>query len=151
MPVEKLPSITELYADVITEAKKIKYDMINVNGGFSDGVTVQPGANAGVLSISVDIYGGGTSANHMYKVPKKIAEYQAAYLAARRVGDPASAELSTELQAYYKNLKKAISIEVVNLISQFDSQMKTVIDSAVTNLNKRYAEPVEEPPAKKMV
>lgn len=139
-----MSKLSSMYEQTILEARKIKYDMINVNGGFSDGVTVQPGANAGLLSISVDIYGGGTKASHVYKVPRKIAEYQSAYLAARRTGDPTSAVLSSELQSYYKNLKKAISLEVVALISQFDNQMKTVVDTAVANLNKRYAEQPEQ-------
>ncbi len=139
-----MAKLADIYGHVISEAKKIKYDMVNVNGGFSDGVNVQPGSNASVLSISVDIYGGGTKNSHLYKVPKKIADYQAAYIAAMKLGDPTSTALSAELEAYYKNLKKAISLEVVTLISQFDGQMKVVIDSAVANLNRRYSEPVSK-------
>lgn len=135
-------SLESLYEQALEEAqKRIKYDMVNVNGGFSDGVDIRPGTNAGLLAISVDIYGGGTKNSMMYNVPQKIAEYQAAYVEARRTGDSVAPDLNRELQSYYKNLKKAISIEAVRLISQFDQEMKVVVDKAVANMNKRYGTP----------
>ena len=123
--------------EVITEKKKIKYDMKNVNGGFSDGVEIRPGQHAGVMNISIDIYGGSTSTALAYPVPDRIKQLQTGFLAARRTGDPVDQALYGELEAYYENLRRAIALEVYQLMRQFDAQVGQVVSNAVNNYNQR--------------
>jgi len=118
--------------------KKIKYDMKNINGGFSDGVEIQPGEHSGIMNISVNIYGGNTKSAHPYQVPPSIKKLQAAYIAATQVGDPVSGNLKVQLEAYYTNLRRAISLEMVKLIQQFDAGASESISTAVQTINQKY-------------
>lgn len=120
------------------ESKKIRYDMVNINGGFSDGVEIKPGGDPTTMNISVNIFGGNQSNALRYNVPKQISDMQQAYIAARTTGDPVSSEIEVELESYYNNLRQAISLEVVNLMKSFDEQANTVISRAVANINKKY-------------
>ena len=118
--------------------KKIKYDMKNINGGFSDGVEIKPGEHAGVMDISVNIYGGSQGLAHAHQVPPSIQEIQKAFIAAQQTGDPIGAELRADLEAYYANLRRAISLEIVRLIQQFDAQANESIANAVAKINQKY-------------
>lgn len=127
--------LLDLYEE---KTKKVRYDMVNVNGGFSDGVEIKPGDNPSVMNVSVNIYGGSLQRSHPYNVPKSIADLQQAYIAAQQSGDPVSTQIKDQLEAYYNNLRRAISLEIVALLKSFDEQANAGITRAVTNLNKKY-------------
>lgn len=129
--------LTEEYRRLLRE-KKIRYDMKNVNGGFSGGVDIKPGQDPGVMNISINIYGGSQSIAHPYQVPQRIKELQEAYAAARQSGDPSSEEFKTELREYYNNLKRAISLYVVKSMQQFDEQASVAIQNAIQQINAKY-------------
>jgi hypothetical protein len=129
--------IAEEYRRLLRE-KKIKYDMQNVNGGFSGGVDIEPGQHAGVMNISVNIYGGSQSTAHAYEVPPRIKELQEAFIAARQKGDPVAGELHSELKEYYSNLKRAISLHVVKAMQIFDQQASSSIQAAIQSINAKY-------------
>ena len=129
--------IAEEYRKLLRE-KKIKYDMKNVNGGFSGGVDIKPGQTAGVMNVAVNIYGGSQSTAHAYEVPPKIKDIQEAFIAARQTGDPVAADLKTELNAYYNNLKRAISLHIVQAMQQFDAQANASIQTAIQQINAKY-------------
>lgn len=130
--------LTDAYIKLNEEAKKIRYDMTNINGGFSDGVEIKPGNSASVMNISVNIYGGSPKTSKPYAVPKSIADMQQAYIAAQQSGDPVSSDIRSELETYYNNLRTAISLEVVNIMKNFDAQARDAINRAVANMNKKY-------------
>lgn len=130
--------LVEAYRLLQEESKKIRYDMTNVNGGFSDGVEIKPGENSGVMNVSVNIYGGSPKTTHPYNVPPSIAQKQEAYIAARQTDDPSSAAFERELETYYTMLRQAISLEMVAIMKNFDEQAGLVISRAVANVNKKY-------------
>jgi hypothetical protein len=123
---------------LLEEKRKIKYDMKHINGGFSDGVEIKPGQHAGLMNISVDIYGGSNGLSHPHQVPQSIRELQEAYIAAAKTGNPSATDFKPELEAYYTNLKRAISFEIVRLIQQFDQGASTAIATAVQKINEKY-------------
>ena len=127
-------------SDFVNEnRKKIKYDMRNINGGFSDGVEIRPAQNdPAIMNITINIYGGSKNSFNAYKVPPRIQELQSAFLKTRQTGDPFAAEFKKELDAYYDNLKRAIGLEMVRLIQEFDAQAKDSIGRAIGKLNQRY-------------
>lgn len=131
--------LTEVYLSMLSE-KKIKYNMQNVNGGFSDGVSINVANHPGAVSVSVNVYGGGELNSVKFKVPSKIAEFQEAYISARRTGDQISNDLSTELNSYKSNLKKSIGLAIVKLMEKFDVDAKVAISDAVARVNNLYAE-----------
>lgn len=143
--------LSEEYQKLLTE-KKIKYDMINVNGGFSDGVEVDIYRNVGAMNVSVNIYGGGTLHSLKYHVPDRIKEYQDAMVAARQTGDPVGTEFSGEVEKYQSMIKKAVGLAMVSLIEKFDQDAKLAISAAISRVNKVYkagdAPPVESEPVK---
>jgi len=130
--------LCEEYKRQLNERKKIKYDMRNVNGGFSDGVEIKVGANAGVMDVSVDIYGGGNNLYHPFSVPPAIQKLQEAFLAAKRTGDPVASEIQNQLESYYANIRRAVSLEMVRLMQDFDKNAAGVITNAVQTINGRY-------------
>lgn len=135
--------LADTYRNLVTEKKKsnaVKYDMQNINGGFSNGVEIKPGSHAGVMDISVNIYGGNQKTAHPHQVPQSIQQLQEAYIAARKTGDPVASDIKIELEAYYTNLRKAISLEVIRLMQQFDTQAKESIAATVARINQRYQE-----------
>jgi hypothetical protein len=131
--------LVEEYRRILFE-KKIKYDMQNVNGGFSGGVDISPGQTSDVMNISIDIYGGNQTTSHPYKVPPRIKQIQQAFITARQTGDPVAGELKSELKEYYNNLRRAISLQIVRAMQQFDAQSKEAIAQAVQQINARYQE-----------
>ena len=132
--------LSETYRLLSEEAKKIRYDMVNINGGFSGGVEIKPGTTPANMNISINIFGGSQSNSIAYNVPKRISEMQQAYIAAQQTGDPVSGEIKTELETYYNNLRQAISLEIVALMKSFDAQAKEAVTRAVTNMNKKYGQ-----------
>tara|TARA_R110000822_G_scaffold128195_28_gene263970 strand:- start:7408 stop:7809 length:402 start_codon:yes stop_codon:yes gene_type:complete len=118
--------------------KKIRYDMKNISGGFSEGVDIMPGQHSGVMDISIDIYGGSKSTAHSYEVPPSIKQLQTAYIAATQKGDPVASDIKRQLEAYYTNLRRAISLHIVHLMQQFDSGANDAITSAVKKINSKY-------------
>jgi hypothetical protein len=124
------------------EKKKAKYDMQNVNGGFSmsNGVQASPGTgpDAGKLYVSVNLYGGGKPQQHAFPVPDRIRELLMATQAADQSLDPVEGDLRGELSEYYKALRKEITIAMIRLIRKFDAAAGQAIVQAVENLNRRY-------------
>lgn len=134
--------LSEEYKKIISERKKKKnsYSMKTVNGGFSDGVDIKPGANAGVMNIGIDIYGGSEGITHPHRVPPKIQQYQQAYLQARQTGDPMSEDFKVELERYYADLRNTISARFIQLLEQLDQNVSQVVANAVKEANSRYQE-----------
>lgn len=120
--------------------KAIRYDMHYVNGGYSDGVDIKPSSNVSNMDVTINIYGGNQGSKNMYAVPASIRELQEALLAARRIGDPVASDIRIELDDYYENLRRAISLEVVRLMKDFDANMKQRLDIIVQNINQKYAD-----------
>jgi len=130
-------NISEEYRKLLRE-KKIKYDMQNVNGGFSGGVDIAPGQTAAVMNVSVNIYGGSQDTVHAHQVPPRIQQMQEAFLAAKANGDPAAGEFQQELKEYYNNIKRAISLHVVKAMQAFDQQANASIQAAIQQINQKY-------------
>lgn len=128
------------YSNYLMErkSKKIKYDMQHVNGGFSDGVEIGIGSDASKVNVKIDIYGGSNNTVAPYPVPRSIRDLQDAYIAAKNQGDPVTPEIKSELESYYKNLRKAISLEVLELIKNFDKQVKESVDRTVSTYNSKF-------------
>ena len=137
--------ISETYKRMLLETKKIKYDMRNINGGFSGGVDIVPGEHAGVMDITINIYGGSKSRAHPYKVPPSIQQYQQAYLVAKQTGDPVSKAIRQSLRAYYDNLNTSISLEIVRLMREFDAGSNAAINKAVQTVNAMYMQGATQP------
>lgn len=140
--------------EILLNEKKIKYDLSSVNGGFSDGVDINVTKKVGTIGISVNIYGGGNLNYLSFKTPQSIVEYQDALIAAMRVGDPVTSELSVELNAYKKAMKKAVSLAMVNVLRKFDEDAKAAITAAVSEVHASYGqtrsdEPVDKKPKQK--
>ncbi len=138
--------LAEEYQKLLAE-KKIKYDMINVNGGFSDGVEVDIYRSVGAMNVSVNIYGGGTLHSLKYHVPPKIKEYQDAMVAARQTGDPVGTEFSGEVEKYQSMVKKAVNLAMVALIQKFDQDAKVAISASIARVNKVYKSTEDEAPS----
>ena len=141
-------NISEEYLKLLAE-KKVKYNMQNINGGFSDGVTINVSKQPGAVGVSVNIYGGGEPRQLRYAVPHKIKTYQDAYVAARRTGDVIGNDLSVELNTYKSNLKKAIGLSMVKLLEKFDIDAKAAIENAISRVNSLYTEESITPADKK--
>lgn len=109
-----------------------------VNGGFSDGVDIGIGQDASKVNIKIDIYGGSNNTSTPYQVPRSIQDLQDAYVAAKQQGDVVTPEIKKELEDYYNNLKRAISLEVLGLIKNFDAQVKEAVDRTVANYNSKF-------------
>lgn len=132
--------LIEAYKLLKEEDQKIRYDMTNINGGFSDGVEIKPGSDSTTMNVSVNIFGGGQSNSLPFTVPTQISDMQQAYVAAQQTGDPVSGDIAGELEAYYNNLRTAISLEMVALMKKFDADANAVISRAVANMNKKYGQ-----------
>jgi len=132
--------LIEAYKLLKEEEQKIRYDMVNINGGFSDGVEIKPGSDSTVMNVSVNIFGGSQSNFLPFTVPKQVSDMQQAYIAAQQTGDPVSADIASELESYYNNLRTAISLEMIALMKRFDAEANAVITRAVANMNKKYSQ-----------
>ena len=129
-----------LYKYLIEERRKkrkLKYNMTAVNGGFSDGVEIIPG-DGEQLNLSIDIYGGTQKNIHSYKLPEEIYELRKAYNIAVKSGDPTAPEIKEKLDAYYDEVKRVVSVEIVKLLKIFDDKAQRVIDSAINTVNSKY-------------
>lgn len=135
--------------EILLNEKKIKYDLSSVNGGFSDGVDINVTKKVGTIGISVNIYGGGNLNYLSFKTPQSIVEYQDALIAAMRVGDPVTSELSVELNAYKKAMKKAVSLAMVNVLRKFDEDAKAAINAAVSEVHASYGQTRSDEPVVK--
>lgn len=135
--------------ETLLNEKKIRYDLSSVNGGFSDGVDINVTKKVGTIGVSVNIYGGGNLNYLSYETPQSIVEYQDALIAAMRVGDPVTSELSVELNAYKKAMKKAISLAMVNVLRKFDEDARAAINAAVSEVNSSYGQKRSDAPVPK--
>jgi len=118
--------------------KKIRYDMKNLSGGFSDGVDIETGRTPGTISLSVNIYGGGANVKHTIKLPDKIAKLQSAYIMAVKNNDPTAKELKLQLNSYYNLIKKALSTQVSKMLMDFDSEFGRRMRMIIKKINARY-------------
>lgn len=121
--------------------KKLKYSLKNVNGGFSDGVSIDQGTgvDADKIFVSVNIYGGGKTKRHFYTPPKEIQDLLNARLAALQNNDPVSEEIEQEINKYFTTIKKAVGIKIAKLLQDFDTKSKTVIHQTVISINNTYS------------
>lgn len=126
------------YKKLLEAKQKIKYDMLHINGGFSNGVEIVTGQTSNIMNISVDIYGGGKSMAHSHQVPPTIQELQESFIAARTTGDPVARDIKLKLETYFANVRRAISWEIVSLLKELDQKSSTVIAAAVQRVNNAY-------------
>jgi hypothetical protein len=130
--------LRDLARTMLSEARSFKYDMKYINGGFSNGVKVEPSMDGATAHVSVDIYGGGQSQKIPIQVPPKIQQLITAVSTAEQRGDPAAVQLRDELNAYYRNIKKLIGFKMVKLFEQMDAQAGQLIAQAVSEINAKY-------------
>lgn len=125
---------------IISEGKTYKYGLKSMGGGYSDGVDISPGKNqsAGKILLSATLYGGGEKKWYEYPVPDEIREYMEAKAEAERTGDPISADIDANLEAYYELVKKEIGRNIIAALQEFDQKAMSIIKSSVNNVNRKY-------------
>ena len=105
----------------------LKYDMKYVNGGFNDGVKIEP-TNGGKLALSISIFGGGGEPKTV-NIPaspamqKIIKGYEVAF----NNQDSMGTSMEPEMDRYMDNLKQEISLKVIRLMQEMDQKVKQII------------------------
>lgn len=119
--------------------KKISYKFKNLVGGFSDGVSVAATESPGSVKVSVNIYGGGQDTSGLrYRVPTKIANYQAAYIKTANGTEPITNDVANQLETYKKDIKEAVSVRLYPILQEFDDKCRVAIGQAMAEVNKKY-------------
>ncbi len=116
----------------------LKYEMKFANGGFNNGVEIKP-ARDGKVELKVSIYGGGEqNIMRISPVPESISKMIQAYeIGAEKTGEPDSG-ITTELQAYFDDIRTNLSVEIIQIMTEVDTKIESAIKRAFSSANSRY-------------
>jgi hypothetical protein len=104
----------------------LKYDCVYVNGGFNDGVKIEP-TDGGKINLSISIYGGGDPKSMNIPAKGKFGELIKSYGTAVTNNDQMGTELEPEIDKNIQLLQESLSLRVIEALKQFDQQIKQII------------------------
>lgn len=104
----------------------LKYEMKYVNGGFNDGVKIEP-TNGGKLALEISIYGGGEPKKVNIPASPSMQKIIKGYEVAFNSKDSMGTTMEPEMDRYMSNLKHEISLKVIRLMQEMDMKVKQII------------------------
>jgi hypothetical protein len=116
------------------ENSGLKYDMKYVNGGFNNGVAIEP-ANGGKLALSISIYGGGEPKKVKLPASPEIAKIIQGYEIAVKNNDKLGLTMEPKLDQYLQGLEQEISLGVIKAMQEFDQKVKQIILNTIKNVS----------------
>ena len=115
-----------------------KYEMQYANGGFNNGVEVKPDRD-GKLQLKISIYGGGEQkVMKIHPVPKSIEKLISAYEQTADQNDNSAPEITEELQKYCDSVRKALSAQLIEIVTDADNKIKEAIQRTFSKINSGF-------------
>lgn len=111
----------------------LKYECKYVNGGFNNGVKLEP-TSGGKLLLSISIYGGGESKSIKIPVRGELQKIISGYESAFKSKDSLGTELEPEIDDKLQILKEEISNKIISAMKKFDLEVKQIIINTIKEI-----------------
>lgn len=123
--------LTKLLREVNEESPEkkqegLKYECKYLNGGFNDGVKIEP-TDGGKLSLAISIYGGGDPKKVNIPASPEIQKIIRGYEVAFKQNDPSGTKLEPRLDEYIESLTQELSYKVMDAMRELDEKVKQII------------------------
>lgn len=112
------------------ENSGLKYEMKYVNGGFNNGVTIEP-TNGGKLALSISIFGGGDPKKVNIPASSEMSKIIQGYEVAVKNNDQLGLTMEPKMEQYISGLEQEISVQVIQAMQEFDQKVKQIIINTI--------------------
>lgn len=104
----------------------LKYEGKYFNGGFADGVELEP-VGDGKIGLTITVYGGGEPKKIKIPASGKMQKILRGYEAAFHNEDDLGTKMEPEIDQYLTNLKQQMSFKIITALREFDQKVKQII------------------------
>ena len=116
-----------------TDPKKdetLKYEGKYFNGGFADGVKLEP-ASDGKISVSISIYGGGEPKINKISANPKMQKILKAYEVGFKNNDNLGTRMEGDIDEYLETVTQQMSFKIIAAMRELDEKTKQIIIQTV--------------------
>lgn len=104
----------------------LKYEGKYFNGGFADGVKLEP-ASDGKISVSISIYGGGEPKINKISANPKMQKILKAYEIGFKNQDNLGTRMEGDIDDYLETVTQQMSFKIIAAMRELDEKIKQII------------------------
>ena len=108
----------------------LKYEGKYFNGGFADGVKLEP-ASDGKISVSISIYGGGEPKINKISANPKMQKILKAYEIGFKNQDNLGTRMEGDIDDYLETVTQQMSFKIIAAMRELDEKIKQIIIQTV--------------------
>lgn len=128
--MKKQLSLKRLYEEeTVTNDNSYKFNYLE--GGYSDGIVIEPNGNN--LSLKIKIYGGGEVQKVRLPMSSNLKNL---FSSIKNTDDPVNKSVQIEIDNEFKEFKQILNSDLIQIFKEMDMKVKQAIINASHNLKK---------------
>lgn len=124
------PPVKPQQSNVPKKDDTLKYEGKYFNGGFADGVKLEP-ASDGKISVSISIYGGGEPKINKISANPKMQKILKAYEIGFKNQDNLGTRMEGDIDDYLETVTQQMSFKIIAAMRELDEKIKQIIIQTV--------------------